>query len=409
MFFIARVLIILFLAVSLVYIVNNINFILIPSTSSQSQSYNKFHISKQSLPTPTNRIQNGTFLYDTNYKQICTAKSYPLILPFIEEQWYKARKDLNLSHQQNNNELVHSDHNRYIDLMYRFHRNTTLYRFTSSIIGYLRLLKCGSESILFNFYHYADIEKQNGNRNVKFAKLTNRDEFLNFKDKILNKSRYDSRNSLVRFMFPHQSLSLKLFTFIRHPIKKLESGWTEALSRNGLVHLTTMAQIRQYYIDILSYKNLNINKPLKMIEHIYPMSGAFFHFDVDILLAQEHFQQNWENIVVPQFGLIPNIFNSKLGYHGSSLEHPTARAQFVSNSSSSMSTSKKRNRYDDVHKFRKQLFRSIKTKDPSLWLAMCRLILIDYVCFPQYQLPASCSSLQSEVERGRSSLTTNLS
>ena len=56
-----------------------------------------------------------------------------------------------------------------------------------------------------------------------------------------------------------------------------------------------------------------------------------------------------------------------------------------------------------MHSFR-QLFRSIKSQDPSLWLAMCRLILIDFVCFPQYQLPASCSSLQSEVDRGRSIL-----
>ena len=85
-----------------------------------------------------------------------------------------------------------------------------------------------------------------------------------------------------------------------------------------------------------------------------------------------------------------------LGLHKSSVFHPYANV--VEN----MRTDSNSYR---AHNFRK-LFRSIERKDPSLWLAMCRLILIDFVCFPQYQLPRSCKKLQDDVERGRTLLTT---
>ena len=122
------------------------------------------------------------------------------------------------------------------------------------------------------------------------------------------------------------------------------------------------------------------------------ISGAFFQFDVDILLAQEKFDYNWENIIVPTYKLIPNQYNPYLGIHESSI------GQFEYNKTQIKGGFSK-NRINSIA-FRK-LFRSIKTQDPMLWQAMCRLILIDYVCFPQYQLPLSCQHLQNAVENGR--------
>ena len=37
-------------------------------------------------------------------------------------------------------------------------------------------------------------------------------------------------------------------------------------------------------------------------------------------------------------------------------------------------------------------------------MAVCHLILVDYVCFPNYKLPDECSYLQEEVEAARKML-----
>ena len=102
--------------------------------------------------------------------------------------------------------------------------------------------------------------------------------------------------------------------------------------------------------------------------------------------------KNWENVIVPTYGLTPNTYNKSLGVHEiSAIHHPGAKMKV------------RDNKKMIIYKFRK-LFSSIEKKDPSLWLAMCRLILIDYICFPQYELPYSCRSLQSDVDKGRAML-----
>ena len=94
--------------------------------------------------------KNVSFVYDVDYDQICTADKYRIIRPFIQDQWHKARKELSLS----NRHINVSEHSRYIDLMYYYHTDVTIYRINSNLIGYVRLLKCGSESIHFNLLEF---------------------------------------------------------------------------------------------------------------------------------------------------------------------------------------------------------------------------------------------------------------
>ena len=211
--------------------------------------------------------------------------------------------------------------------------------------------------------------------------------------------------------------AFKVFTYIRHPISKFEAGWAQYIEHNEILNVTSIDTIRKWFIDILNNK---YSMSTYALDHIYPMSGALFKFDVDILLPMESFSESWENIVVPTFGLNRNMYNAKLGYHKSSINHINNKNIYAYNNiktDSKNNTRKLRSfRFDKLISYEKdssqtsilrsfrQLFSSIKTKDPSLWLAMCRFILIDFVCFPQYQLPASCRQLQSEVDRGRSML-----
>ena len=134
---------------------------------------------------------------------------------------------------------------------------------------------------------------------------------------------------------------------------------------------------------MLDYKN---EFPAKHGEHIFPMSNHFFIFDIDILLSLESFPNNWEQIIVPTYGFVPKSFNKGAGFHKSSIFHPNAKKDTKS------------------HIFR-SLFRTIHKQDPKLWQALCRFILIDYVCLPQYELPVGCEHLLSDVIKGRALLS----
>ena len=355
-----------------------------------------------------NSFYNNTFVNDANYssKQICIYNKYSSIRNFIEKQWYEARKSLNLNRSVEfysnpifPNRTLEFDHNTYIDRMYHFHpgRKIIVFHINNTLIGYVYLYKCGTQYILQNLNQYMMNEKnmielnsrQDYERFINNIKTSSIDNFSGFQ-KPINLSTSTLRTQHSRF---------KIFAYIRDPMLKMESGFSQAviecydLLNKTKISITT---VRQWLIDILNYKNVNVSPtvhrsqelPLRWLDHIYPMSSSFFEFNVDILLSQEKLVENWEKHVVPTYGFQSNKLNHNLGSHKSSIFHVrkkiTREMQYI-------------------YKFR-LLFRQIETEDINLWLAMCRLILIDYICFPQFQLPFSCRSLQKEVDEGRNIL-----
>ena len=113
----------------------------------------------------------------------------------------------------------------------------------------------------------------------------------------------------------------------------------------------------------------------------------------------EHFSKNWEEVIVPLLNLKPNSYDIKAGMHASDVYNP-GTIETINKKETNVLPSNESIDIEKLHKFR-DLFRSLHATDPGLWQAMCRMILIDYVCFPQYQLPMGCTSLYHEVYRGR--------
>ena len=382
----------------------NIFFLLLISTSKVITKEAK------SARNQKNEKQTNSFVYDQNYKQICNNDNYDLIRPFIDEQWFKARKDLNLSMNSlhKNQTLLKIVHTNYMNKHYRHQAGLFVYYTKKKdLIGYVRTNKCGSESILANLGYYVHANLSMNPKICDCAVLSKRPKYLNFVENLKtqnfdNFSHFITPIDISTSTLRTKHSQFKIFTYIRNPMMKLESGWAESVSRdkNNITEVT-LDMFKQWYIDILDYKNLDPIKPIRALDHIYTLSGVLFHYDVNILLAQEKLNENWENIVVPTFNLTLNSFNSTLGFHTSSIQHPLIRK--IKNNYNRIKDKKLRKTIMMTQSFR-QLFHSIETKDPSLWKAMCRLILIDYVCFPQYQLPASCNSLQKDVDIGRSIL-----
>ena len=65
-----------------------------------------------------------------------------------------------------------------------------------------------------------------------------------------------------------------------------------------------------------------------------------------------------------------------------------------------------------IGKTRKQLdpqntryfYKKLLKKEPKAYRALCRMVLIDYICFPEYKLPFACQDMESEVLETREML-----
>ena len=84
-----------------------------------------------------------------------------------------------------------------------------------------------------------------------------------------------------------------------------------------------------------------------------------------------------------------------MGFHDTSINHPRVkikegRAVFKIHRS-------------NATKIRDH-FRQLKKHQPLTMRAICHLILIDYICFPEYNLPPQCQFLEGTLMKGKSLL-----
>lgn len=143
--------------------------------------------------------------------------------------------------------------------------------------------------------------------------------------------------------------------------------------------------------------NFNI---LFEMEHVYPMSGVFFEFDIHIVGYLESFDNDWKNVIGPYFHL-NKPYNPKLGGHPTSLRPANrvgAKKGFNRNATTANTApiGAVTNRLQG-----RNVLKSLFAAKKVYKMAVCHLILVDYVCFPNYKLPDECSYLQEEVEAAR--------
>lgn len=121
------------------------------------------------------------------------------------------------------------------------------------------------------------------------------------------------------------------------------------------------------------------------------MSGALFEFNVNKVGHLEKFKKDWDTYIRPAYHINAE-YNEKHGAHPTSEIHPvrnknSARVSVV----------------DPSHV--RPTLRLLFEKEIKYKRALCHLLLIDYICLPEYPLPNDCLFLNATLHAAREALS----
>jgi hypothetical protein len=133
------------------------------------------------------------------------------------------------------------------------------------------------------------------------------------------------------------------------------------------------------------------------LEHLSFMTAAFFRFNFTIVKHLENFRADWGDISA-RFGITARLDESQGLHAKTAVNHPTLQARDSggvgggSNSNSSAAAPVR----DDVMHVHSRLEALFASK-PEHLRAVCRILLIEYVCLPEYSLPAACQQAGMDI------------
>lgn len=364
----------------------------------------KFYFDKFMICAIVRFLIRPIFATNNTYSvQICNFDNYVKIFPFLSQRWLSARKELNLTCKSDDesSSILKDRHDAMVTNFFRFSSQVPVFNINQSIIGYGRIYKCASEGIMHNLNLYArEISLyEAGKEHV----LLNRDDItdinhaIQYNEKDNFEPTFNSKIWNLTKELKSRNKNFKIFTFIRDPLKHFESGFREAVYRTKGLVLTSTESITNIIRDMLDYVFISDpHKPLNDLFHIFRMSGVYFNYNIDLTLHVETFVDDWETIVVPTYYLPPKTFDAQSGFHETSVDHPRVKSHekiaiFQINNSNSTQI--------------QELFKYLQKTQPSTMRAICHLILIDYICFPEYKLPRSCTFLKNVFNKGKQLLT----
>lgn len=182
------------------------------------------------------------------------------------------------------------------------------------------------------------------------------------------------------------------------------------VSRDQRVIIDSTDLIKAFIVDMLSYRpphkrqSTRLKVPVKPkvrehkskffteipFAHFYRMSGTFFNFKVDIVGHLETFKDDWYNKVVPVYPVLKKFmpFNFNIGNHATAVNHPANKG--------------KKNSLDP--QLTRHFYKLLLQSEPNVVRAICHMVLMDFVCFPEYRLPAECEHLNASVVNARALL-----
>jgi hypothetical protein len=299
---------------------------------------------------------------------LCRRHHKDILLQFAKEQWLLARTNLNMDHQER---ILSKQDILYIHDFNAGKMGGLIYSplKSNSTITYIRIWKCANTAI---------------NRNLERMCLppgTNTHKYATAKH-------FRTYKQLQEY---HREISTKrcgnvdmpIFTFIRDPMSHFYSGIAEVIhltyfyrsmeakKRNESVindKNVTIQEMQGYLQDILNFQS-----PFKWMHHLRRQSSAFLTYDIDIIGHLEHFLDDWNKYIVPRYNITSN-FDLKEGAHPSSVSHPIAEKGDTIGAREALAEVLNNTKYME---------------------AICRLLLVDYVCLPIYPLPTSCQGLES--------------
>lgn len=343
--------------------------------------------------------------------QICSFSNYHKIHLFVNQRWHDARKELQLpilhiptkcDRNEKSCEHIKDTHNTMMKYFNQFTSQVPVWNINGTLIAHARIYKVANEGIGYNLNRWAQMIDDFKGRQEHFVVKRYQVNELHHAIKY-----YENDNITAQWKnfrpfdftskFRARNSDFKTFAYIREPLQRFESGFSEAVYRTKGLRLNSTEDITNILKKFLDYQYVfHFRKPIIGMFHVFPQSGVYFNFDIDITLHLETFLQDWERVVVPTYNLPPNTFDSKLGFHATAMNHPMIKSK-----DATFMTTLKRSNATKVRGFIRNLYRD----NQDTMRAICHLILIDYICFPEYALPPPCQFLNDTLLEGKALLT----
>jgi len=290
----------------------------------------------------------------------CNTTNYAKFYTILKVQWAEARRDMGMIWDLDEavgNRSVAKRYEHYLHRFYQFNDGAVTFTIGSenTPVTYLKILKCANEGIRGNLFRLMMLPDGSAPLNGPDSPLSSPQHH-----KTLKEFREFQSSRAKDF----GGSKFRSFTFLRDPFSHFISGFTESSARSFKKPQVIQANVlTNWIIAVLDFK-----RPLKQIEHFFPMSGVFFTWEPPSFVGHlDAFDEGWAAIR-SMYGLPISVdfdktYDSKVTTGGKDPQN--VRTAF-------------KDLQDHVVK------------------AICRIILVDYVCFPEYQMPPQCQSLERE-------------
>jgi len=343
----------------------------------------------------------------------CNPDTKPLFGKFLLQRWADARKELGL-----NDPFLFTEKNDSIMLQYMQRvefviNNVNSFTFGAKVfynkdipVPYVPILTCAENSIMSNLDDLTaskNSKAQEAKRSfqpLRIIKSQSQLELLlsaacitpEYQAAIKDENSLHNSNDTTNY----SCSSIRTFTFVMDPFQRFAASYKECVwryyfqrdrrSRDGSFMKINSSLVKEHFLTLLDFRFPKLGSA----QLLYPLAGSLFSFHVDIVGHLDNFHQDWNTLIMPQYG-----FDAKTqGYnydYGPKKSNPDP--DYL----------KKREEMDmnkillaegesDNNNARKALTETFES-DPKYIRALCHLLLIDYVCLPMYSLPPACAFL----------------
>jgi len=320
----------------------------------------------------------------------CSPSNRHLFGKFLLQCWAKARNELGLSTPLNETDFK-SDENRFIYKLavervvlkfFNLNMGVTIYYKKWQPIPYVKLYQCAETPIMETLYaisRYPKVKDSKGSHSKLSPAVTQSAKSQSHMRLLIAANPHLSSNESFESMKSHP----KVFTFVSDPLERFYAGYQDSVLKlyfktqpDAIINTTTIKQ----KIELI----LEHEQPLPATyQNLYPMSGAFFDFDLDIVGRTDTLIDDWNHKICPAYGL--HCKKSRTSAAGS---HDLVAWQLPS----------------DRHAVRPALD-ALFSQEPKYLRAICYLLLVDYVCLPSYSLPVGCQYLNQTREAAQLALS----
>ena len=321
---------------------------------------------KAPTPPPYSLYYNvsGKYTEKAVFWKNCRPDNYAKIYPFFREQWSLAREELEMIYDLDggvHNGTVARRYEHYLHRFYQFADGAVLFVHgpKNFPIIYYKILKCANEAIRGNLFRHMMLPDGSGPLLGPEAWFNSPQNLKSLKELAEIKKTIKAKG---------HAEDIQSFTFVRDPMSHFASGLTECTARSYKKPTTIQPdRIVGYLLAVLDFK-----RPLKQIEHFFPMAGTFFTTGVPNFIGQlETFQKDWQTVKMlfklPESAEFDMDFDKKKTTGGKDPQN--TRAAF-------------------------------KGLEPKYVRAICRILMADYICLPFYEMPPECKDLEAERKRG---------